>query len=88
MFPKAKSVHIKQLHHIADGMDAFIQNNYIFPPKRVHKTEFYVWQTEQSSYYFTHSCRRCFKHSNEAWLQMEILYQLKHMTSEDVVDVS
>lgn len=23
-FPKAKSVHIKQLHHIADGMDAFM----------------------------------------------------------------
>lgn len=88
MFPKAKSVHIKRLHHIADGMDVFTQNNYISPPKRVHKTEFYVWQTQQTSNYFAHSCHRCFKHSNEAWLQMELLYQLKHMTEKDVVDFS
>lgn len=55
MFPKDKSVYIKQLHHIADGMGwiSAILKNYT-PPHQKTSTEnrVYVWQTLWSCNYF------------------------------------
>lgn len=54
-FPKAKSVHIKQLHHIADGMDAFMlfkRTTYSPPLKKTSTWNSFMCDRLQTSNYF------------------------------------